>query len=263
MKGIILAGGSGTRLSPLTKAVNKHLLPVYDKPMIYYPLTTLILAGVRDVLVIVTPGDLITYKQLLGNGSQFGISIDYAIQEKPSGIPQGISIAHDFLNKDHFILILGDNIFYGVGLGRSIQKLATKINEEEFEAVIFTYKVPDPERYGVILETDDEIKIIEKPNNKLSDQAITGLYIFNNNAINNAANLKPSKRGELEITDLIEIYSRKKKLFINKLNLGTAWLDTGTFSTLNDASNFIKIVQERQHIKIGDPVGASTIQGWL
>jgi len=265
MKGIILAGGSGSRLHPLTLATNKHLLPVYDKPLIYYPLTTLMLAGIRDILIIVNPNDLSQYKKLLSDGAQWGVQISYQVQENPRGIPQGITIGSKFIGNDNFILILGDNIFYGVGLGRSIAEFVKKIDTNLCDAIIFTYKVPDPERYGIINLSSEGffLSIEEKPTNMKSDQAVTGLYIFNNNAIANVSKLVESDRGELEITDLIRNYGLKNRLLVNNLNFGTAWLDTGTFASMNDASNFIKIVQERQNIKIGDPSGAALVQGWL
>ena len=265
MKGIILAGGAGSRLHPLTLTTNKHLLPVYDKPLIYYPLTTLMLAGIREFLIIVNPSDLIQYEKLLLDGTQWGIKISYQVQEKPEGIPQGITIGQKFIGNDNFILILGDNIFYGVGLGRSIAELVEIIDKNLYDAVVFTYKVSDPERYGVISLSPEGsfVSIDEKPMNGKSDLAVTGLYIFNNNAIENAAALIESGRGELEVTDLIRNYALKNRLFVNNLNLGTAWLDTGTFSSMNDASNFIRIVQERQNIKVGDPSGAAIVQGWL
>ena len=265
MKGVILAGGAGSRLHPLTLATNKHLLPVYDKPLIYYPLTTLMLAGIREFLVIVNPNDLFQYKKLLLDGAQWGVQISYEVQEKHGGIPEGITIGKEFIGNDNFILILGDNIFYGVGLGRSISELVEKIDKNLYDAVVFTYKVSDPERYGIIsLSSEGNVlSIEEKPTDLKSDLAITGLYIFNNNAIDIASKLTESSRGELEITDLIRHYSLKDKLFVNNLNLGTAWLDTGTFSSMNDASNFIRIVQDRQNIKIGEPSGAAIVQGWL
>jgi len=265
MKGIILAGGAGSRLHPLTLATNKHLLPVYDKPLIYYPLTTLMLAGIREFLVIVNPYDLIQYKKLLLDGTQWGVKISYQVQENPGGIPQGITIGEKFIGNDNFALILGDNIFYGVGLGRSIADLAEKVDANLHDAVVFTYKVPDPERYGIISLSPEGgfLSIDEKPTHIKSDLAVTGLYIFNNNAIDYASALIESDRGELEVTDLIRNYALKNRLFVNNLNLGTAWLDTGTFSSMNDASNFIRIVQERQNVKVGDPFGAAIVQGWL
>jgi glucose-1-phosphate thymidylyltransferase len=265
VKGIILAGGAGSRLHPLTLATNKHLLPVFDKPLIFYPLTTLMLAGIREILIIVNPNDLIQYKRLLLDGRQWGVQISYQIQENPGGIPQGITIGEKFIGDDNFTLILGDNIFYGVGLGRSIAELVEKVETNLYDAVVFTYKVSDPQRYGVLSLSPDGVfvSIEEKPTDSKSDLAVTGLYVFNNNAINNASKLIKSGRGEFEITDLIRNYALDNRLLVKNLNLGTAWLDTGTFSSMNDASNFIRIVQERQNIKIGDPSGAATVQGWL
>lgn len=265
MKGVILAAGTGSRLTPITNSVNKHLLPVFDKPMIFYPLTTLMLAGIRDFLIIVNPQDLALYQQLFADGKNLGISIKYEIQPKPGGIPQGILIAKKFIGDENFTLILGDNIFYGVGLGRSISNLILDVESGKHGSVIFLYKVSNPENYGVIeLNPEGKIKsIIEKPQNANSNLAITGLYIFSNIALDYAAKLKPSKRGELEITELIQRFSRHSDLKVQKLNLGTAWLDTGSFSTLHDAGTFVRIIQERQSIKIGDPHGAAVVQGWI
>jgi len=253
MKGVILAGGSGTRLHPLTKVTSKQLLPVYDKPMIYYPLTTLILAGVNEVLVITRPEDAPSFKTLLGDGSEFGISISYAEQEKPAGLAQAPLIAEDFLNGEGFCLILGDNFLYGSGLGRNLQNL----NSVE-GATVFAYKVSDPTQYGVI-EIDSNgkpISIEEKPKTPKSDLAIPGLYFFDKEIVSICKNLKPSARGELEITDAIKEYMTRGKLSVEVLPIGTAWLDMGSYESLLEAGEFVHIVQSRQGILIGDPANA-------
>ena len=253
MKAILLAGGSGTRIWPLSSAVNKHLLPVYDKPMIYYPLTTLILAGVNEVLVITRPEDAPSFKSLLGDGSELGISISYAQQEKPAGLAQAPLIAEEFLNGEGFCLILGDNFLYGSGLGRKLQNL------DSIEgATVFAYKVSDPTAYGVI-ELDSAggpISIEEKPREPKSDLAIPGLYFFDKEIVGICRNLKPGVRGELEITDAIKEYMARGKLAVEVLPLGTAWLDMGSFESLLEAGEFVHIVQSRQGILIGDPITA-------
>jgi glucose-1-phosphate thymidylyltransferase len=250
VKGVILAGGSGTRLHPLTKVTSKQLLPVYDKPMIYYPLTTLILAGVNDVLVITRPEDAASFKALLGDGSELGISISYAEQEKPAGLAQAPLIAEDFLKGEGFCLILGDNFLYGSGLGRKLQNL------ESIEgATVFAYKVSHPAQYGVV-ELDSNgrpISIEEKPKNPKSDLAIPGLYFFDKEILDICRALKPSPRGELEITDAIREYMSREKLSVEVLPIGTAWLDMGSFESLLEAGEFVHIVQSRQGILIGDP----------
>jgi len=254
MKGVILAGGSGTRLHPLTKVTSKQLLPVYDKPMIYYPLTTLILAGVDEVLVITRPEDAPLFKSLLGDGSEFGISISYAQQEKPGGLAQAPLIAEQFLNGEGFCLILGDNFLYGSGLGRKLQKL----NSVE-GATVFAYKVNNPTQYGVV-ELDysgKPISIEEKPKSPKSDLAIPGLYFFDRDIVEICRNLKPSARGELEITDAIKEYMSRGKLSVHVLPIGTAWLDMGSFESLLEAGEFVHIVQSRQAISIGDPMTAT------
>jgi len=253
MKGVILAGGSGTRLHPITKVISKQLLPVYDKPMLYYPLTTLILAGVSEVLVITRPEDAPSFQSLLGDGSEFGISFSYAQQEKPAGLAQAPLIAEKFLNGEGFCLILGDNFLYGPGLGRKLQKL-----DSAQGATVFAYKVNDATQYGVI-ELDDSgkpISIEEKPKNPKSDLAIPGLYFFDKNIVGICHNLKPSARGELEITDAIKEYMLRSKLYVEVLPLGTAWLDMGSFDSLLEAGEFVHIVQSRQGVQIGDPRAA-------
>jgi glucose-1-phosphate thymidylyltransferase len=253
MKGVILAGGSGTRLHPLTKVTSKQLLPVFDKPMIYYPLTTLILAGVEDILVITRPEDAESFKRLLGDGSQFGIRITYAEQERPAGLAQAPLIAEGFLEGDGFCLILGDNFLYGAGLGRKLQNLNNAKG-----ATVFAYQVSDPTQYGVVEidSTGKPLSIEEKPKQPRSDLAIPGLYFFDNQIVEICKNLKPSARGELEITGAIKKYMSKGELSVEILPLGTAWLDMGSFESLLEASEFVHIVQSRQGILIGDPVTA-------
>ena len=253
MKGVILAGGSGTRLHPLTKVISKQLLPVYDKPMIYYPLTTLILAGVNEVLIITRPEDAQSFKTLLGDGSEFGISISYAEQEKPAGLAQAPLIAEEFLNGEGFCLILGDNFLYGSGLGRKLQNL-----DSVEGATIFAYKVGDPTQYGVV-ELDNNgkpVSIEEKPRSPKTDLAIPGLYFFDKEIVGICRNLKPSARGELEITDAIKEYMSRGKLSVEVLPIGTAWLDMGSYESLLEAGEFVHIVQSRQGILIGDPATA-------
>ena len=253
MKGVILAGGSGTRLHPLTKVTSKQLLPVYDKPMIYYPLTTLILAGVKEVLVITRPEDASSFKALLGDGSDLGISISYAEQERPGGLAQAPLIAEDFLKGEGFCLILGDNFLYGSGLGRKLQNL------ESIEgATVFAYKVSDPTQYGVVEldPTGSPISIEEKPKEPKSDLAIPGLYFFDKEIVEICRNLKSSSRNELEITDAIKEYMNRGKLSVKVLPIGTAWLDMGSFENLLAAGQFVHIVQSRQGILIGDPITA-------
>lgn len=257
MKGVILAGGSGTRLHPLTKVTSKQLLPVYDKPMIYYPLTTLILAGVSEVLVITRPEDASSFRALLGDGSEFGIAISYAEQEKPAGLAQAPLIAEDFLKGEGFCLILGDNFLYGSGLGRKLQNLDSREG-----ATVFAYKVSDPTQYGVIElnSTGKPVSIEEKPAAPKSDLAIPGLYFFDKKIVEICRNLKPSARGELEITDAIKEYMSQGKLSVEVLPLGTAWLDMGSFESLLEAGEFVHIVQSRQGILIGDPIAAMLVR---
>jgi len=249
MKGIILAGGKATRLYPVTKGVCKQLLPVYDKPMIYYPLSALMLAGIRDILIISNPNDISRFKDLLGDGRNLGIKFSYAIQEEPRGIAESLIIAEEFIGKEKVCLILGDNIFYGSDLSELL-KDASELKEG---AVIFGYYVKDPERYGD-LEFDDKCNVVsieEKPKRPKSNYAVCGIYFYDNNAVKIAKNLKPSKRGELEITGVIQEYLKEKKLKVKLLGRGYAWLDTGTHDALIDASIFIKTVEDRQGLKIG------------
>ena len=250
-KGIILAGGNGSRLYPITKATSKQLIPVYDKPMIYYPLSTLMLAGIRDILIITTPNDRDTFEKLLGNGSQFGINIKYKIQTKPEGIAQAFLIAEEFIKNSSVTLILGDNLFHGDFLVNQLQKNYL-LNEG---ASIFAYSVRDPQRYGVV-EFDSKGKaynIEEKPINPKSKFAITGLYFYDNSVVEKAKKIKPSDRGELEITDLNKMYMKEGKLNVEKMNRGMTWLDTGTTDSLHEASSYIRTLERRQGLKIGCP----------
>lgn len=254
MKGVILAGGKGTRLSPLTQVVSKQLLPVYDKPMIYYPLSTLILAGIKDILLVSSPNHIDAFERLLGNGEDFEVRIQYAVQDKPLGIAHSLIVAESFIGNSGVALILGDNLFYGQGLGR---KLATYTRVDG--AMIFGYQVSNPEEYGVVhLNTVGEvIKIEEKPNPATSNFAIPGLYFFDSMASTLAKKIKPSPRGELEITDLLKEYMAKGKLRVEVLPQGTAWLDTGSFEGLFEAASFVRAIQHRQGISLGDPKEAS------
>jgi glucose-1-phosphate thymidylyltransferase len=260
MKGVILAGGKGTRLNPLTAVVSKQLLPVYDKPLVYYPLSTLMLAGIREILIITTPEDQSLFKKVLGSGDNLGINISYAIQGEPNGLAQGILIAKDFLGDDAFAFILGDNLFYGQGLGRELQKF-----QNIRGAHVFGYAVSNPSEYGVatIDDTGRVLRLEEKPEMPTSNIAITGLYFYDYRAVSFAEKLKPSKRGELEITDLNNVYLELGDLSCTILPRGTAWLDTGSFKGLHDAATFVRITEERTGLRIGDPLDAAYVQGWI
>lgn len=260
-KGIILAGGSGTRLYPITQAVSKQLMPVYDKPMIYYPLATLMLAGVRDVLVINTPHEQPLFQRLLGDGSQWGININYAVQPSPDGLAQAFLIGKQFIGSDPSCLVLGDNIFYGVGLTERMKRAASR----ETGATVFGYFVKDPERYGVA-EFDSEGKVVgleEKPSQPKSNYAVTGLYFYDNRVVDFASSLTPSPRGELEITDLNRCYLNDKSLHLEQLGRGYAWLDTGTHESLMEAGNYIQTIENRQGLKVCCPEEIAYVNKWI
>lgn len=263
-KGIILAGGSGTRLYPATQVISKQLLPVYDKPMIYYPLSCLMLAGIKEIQIISTPHDLPLFKKLLGSGNQWGIKLSYCEQPTPDGLAQAFLLSEEFINKNPSCLVLGDNIFYGSGLSLMLQKISLRVNQEK-GATVFAYHVKDPERYGVV-EFDSEMKAIgleEKPQIPKSSFAVTGLYFYDSDVVTYAKTLRPSKRGELEITDLNRMYLNDKKLNVEILGRGHAWLDTGTSDSLLDAANYIKAIESRQGQKIACLEEIAYLQGWI
>ena len=260
MKGIILAGGTGSRLHPITQGISKQLTPVYDKPMIYYPLSTLMLAGIRDILIITTPADQEQFQRLLGDGSRFGVHFEYKAQPSPDGLAQAFILGADFIGNSPVALVLGDNIFYGPGLGTQLAKY-----EQKDGGTVFAYQVADPRAYGVVEfdENNNALSIEEKPENPKSDYVIPGLYFYDRDVVNYAQELEPSSRGELEITDLNRVYLKQGKLKVEVLPRGTAWLDTGTFDSLADATNFIRTVQKRQGLSIGCPEEIAWRAGWL
>ena len=261
MKGIILAGGAGTRLGPLTSVVSKQLLPVYDKPMIFYPLSVLMVAGIKDILIITTPNDIENYKRLLSNGNQIGVSISYAVQVEPKGLPEAFIIGEDFIAADDVMLVLGDNIFFGPGFSN----LLNKSIKQNVGGTIFSYVVPDPERFGVV-EVDEDgfaVSIEEKPQKPRSSRAVVGLYIYKNNVINLAKELVPSCRGELEISDLNQAYLEAGSLKVTQLPRGFAWLDTGTVDSLLEASIFVKTIGDRQGLSVSSPEEIAFRNGWI
>ena len=260
MKGIILAGGSGTRLHPLTLAVSKQLMPIYDKPMIYYPLSSLLWSGIREILIISTPHDLPLFRQLLGDGTRLGCRFEYAVQEHPNGLAEAFIIGKEFIGNDKVALVLGDNIFYGTGLSDLLQA-----NNNPDGGIIYAYHVNDPERYGVV-DFDAEgnvLSIEEKPTNPKSNFAVPGIYFYDNDVVEIAANIKPSHRGEIEITDVNREYLRRGKLKVSILDRGTAWFDTGTFNSLMQASQFVQVIEERQGLKIGSIEEAAYKMGYI
>lgn len=264
MKGIILAGGSGTRLYPLTMVTSKQLLPIYDKPMIYYPLSTLMLAGINDILIISTPADLPNFERLLGDGSQYGIKLSYKVQPSPDGLAQAFTLGEEFIGDDCCAMVLGDNIFYGAGLSSMLESAARNA-EENHRATIFGYHVDDPERFGIV-EFDKNRKVLsveEKPEKPKSNWAITGLYFYDNRCVEYAKNQKPSPRGELEITDLNRVYLENDELDTKLLGRGFAWLDTGTMESLIDAADFVKTIQNQQGIRISAPEEIAWRRGWI
>ena len=261
MKGIVLAGGAGTRLHPITQCISKQLLPIYDKPMIYYPVSVLMLAGIRDILLVTTPEDIAAYKRLMRDGSQFGLNISYVVQPTPGGLPQAFTLGAEFIGKDPVALVLGDNVFYGQEFVPHLQRVGASVSG----ATIFAYKVSDPERYGVV-EFDKKHKIIsieEKPKQPRSNYAITGLYFFDNQVVDISRNLKPSARGELEIADVLLAYLKREQLHLELFSRGFAWLDTGTHDSMLEASTFVSIIEKRQGLKVACLEEIAWHQGWL
>ena len=264
MKGIVLAGGSGTRLYPITKGVSKQLLPIFDKPMVYYPLSVLMLAGIRDILIISTPVDLPMFRRLLGDGSDYGIRLSYAEQPSPDGLAQAFIIGREFVGDDSVCLVLGDNIFHGSGM-KTMLRSAVRVAEEENRATVFGYRVNDPERYGVVEFNADghAVSIEEKPAKPKSNYAVVGLYFYPNDVLDVAANIKPSARGELEITTVNQVYLAADRLMVQTLGRGFAWLDTGTHDSLSEASTFIEVIEKRTGLKVGCLEGIAHQFGWI
>jgi glucose-1-phosphate thymidylyltransferase len=260
LKGIVLAGGSGTRLSPLTKVASKQLLPVFDKPLIYYPISTLMLAGIREILVIVAPPEISKFRNLLGDGSEFGVEFSYTVQERPDGLAQSLILAEEFLEGDSSCLILGDNIFHGAGLGRALA-----LNTQLDGAHIFGYPVKNPSSYGIATVNSSGVveSLQEKPSSPTSNLAIPGIYFFDSEASRYAKEVKPSPRGELEILDVLDSYRLNGNLSLEKLPFATAWFDTGTFTDLHDAATYVRLMEERTGIRVGDPRDVAQIQGWI
>ncbi|MBR4402103.1 MAG: glucose-1-phosphate thymidylyltransferase RfbA [Flavobacteriales bacterium] len=264
MKGIVLAGGSGTRLYPITKGVSKQLLPIYDKPMVYYPISVLMMAGIRDILIITTPEDNPSFRRLLGDGSDYGVRFEYAVQPSPDGLAQAFIIGRDFIGDDSVCLVLGDNIFHGAGLSGLLSEAVDNV-EREGKATVFGYWVNDPERYGVA-EFDDKgkcLSIEEKPVNPRSNYAVTGLYFYPNSVVKIAEGVRPSQRGELEITSVNQAYLSEEKLLVKTLDRGFAWLDTGTHDSLAEASIFVEVIEKRQGLKVGCLEGIAYRNGWI
>jgi glucose-1-phosphate thymidylyltransferase len=260
MKGIILAGGSGTRLYPITKGISKQLMPIYDKPMVYYPLSTLMMAGIRDILIITTPQDQEQFQRLLGDGSDWGIKLTYAVQPKPEGLAQAFIIGEEFIGDDKVALVLGDNIFDGPDFGSSLKECV-----DPDGGIVFAYQVSDPERYGVV-EFDDQMQAVsieEKPEQPKSDYAVVGLYFYDNDVVEIAKNIEPSARGELEITTVNEEYLKRGNLKVQVMDRGSAWLDTGTFGSMNDASEYIRVIEKRTGMKVGSPEEIAYKEGFI